>query len=183
MRTTTTTENIGGAFGAPGSGDSLTEILRALSVLVGRQQMRQWLQRVAIEAGSDLPLADCWVLVQLRRNPAADLPALAAAQKIPPPTLHGAVAELIDRGLLTTPDAETGSVETPLTSLSPSGEVVADQLIDAVRTRLEGLLDGWSPEHYPELVHVLGQFASDIVPGTPAMSGAGAGPDSIGPGL
>ena len=64
-------------------------------------------------------------------------------------------------------------------ALSPSGAVVADQLIDAVRTRLEGLLDGWSPEHYPELVHVLGQFASDIVPGAPALSGSGAGPDSI----
>ena len=179
MRTTTTTENIGGAFGAPGSGDSLAEILRAFSVLVGRQQMRDWLQRVALEAGSDLPLADGWVLVQLRRNPSADLTDLAVAQKIPTHTLDGAVADLTERGLLAAPVGDAETMESSPPALSPSGAVVADQLIDAVRTRLEGLLDGWSPEHYPELVHVLGQFASDIVPGAPALSGSGAGPDSI----
>jgi hypothetical protein len=64
----------------------------------------------------------------------------------------------------------------------PSGTVVADELIGAVRQRLEGLLEGWSPEHYPELVQVLGQFASDIVPGTPVLSGSAAGPGSIGSG-
>ena len=68
MRDTMTTEDLGSAFGAPRSGDSLSEILRALSVLVGRQQMRQWLDRVASDAGMDLPIADGWVLVQLRRG-------------------------------------------------------------------------------------------------------------------
>jgi EmrB/QacA subfamily drug resistance transporter len=179
MRTTTTTENLGGAFGAPSSGDSLAEILRALSVLVGRQQMRDWLQRVADEAGSDLPLADGWVLVQLRRSPNADLISLADAQKVPLHVLDGAVADLVDRGLLTDSGGEDATLESPTLALSPSGALVADQVIDTVRERLESLLDGWSPEHYPELVKVLGQFASEIVPGTPAMSGSGAGPGSI----
>jgi EmrB/QacA subfamily drug resistance transporter len=179
MRTTTTTENLGGAFGAPSSGDSLAEILRALSVLVGRQQMRDWLQRVADEAGSDLPLADGWVLVQLRRSPNVDLISLAVAQKVPLHALDGAVADLVERGLLTDAGGEDVTLESPTLALSPSGALVADQVIDTVRERLEGLLDGWSPEHYPELVKVLGQFASEIVPGTPAMSGSRAGPGSI----
>ncbi len=178
MRTTTTTENLGGAFGAPGSGDSLGEILRALSVLVGRQQMRQWLQRVALEAGSDLPLADGWVLVQLRRSPTVDLSQLARTQKIPADVMDGALANLVERGLVTDTTREADTVGTPQVALTPSGAVVADQLIDAVRQRLEGLLDGWSPEQYPELVKVLGQFASDIVPGTPALAGSEAGPSS-----
>ena len=185
MRTTLTAEDLGSAFGAPRSGDSLSEILRALSVLVGRQQMRQWLERVAAEAGMDLPTADGWVLVQLRRDPTVDLPTVAAAQKITPTALEGAVADLIERGLITdtTGDVMAGdgagrvdegdSVPSAV-SLSPSGAVVADQLIDAVRNRLEGLLDGWSPEQFPDLVHLLNQFASDIVPGTPALAGSGS---------
>ena len=36
--------------------------MRALGVLVGRKQMLAYLQRLATEAGVDLPLPDCWVL-------------------------------------------------------------------------------------------------------------------------
>ncbi len=198
MRETMTTEDLGGAFGAPRSGDSLSEILRALSVLVGRQQMRQWLERVASDAGMDLPIADGWVLVQLRRDPSVDLTSLASSQKIPLNALEGAVADLVERGLLARPEPEALAAGTDSTdpvgegagltdsteavaalpaaySLSPSGALVADQLIDAVRTRLSGLLQGWSPEQYPELVRLLDQFASDIVPGTHAMAGVPAG--------
>ena len=180
MRTTLTTEDIGSAFGAPGPGDSCSEMCRALSVLVGRQQMRQWLEHVAAEAGTDLPLADCWVLVRLRRDPQVDLPDLATADKIPVAALDGAVADLIGRGLLvagTTSDlvvthgaarAEVANDARPAPTLSSSGAVVADQLIDAVRDRLESLLEGWSPEQFPELLQLLDQFACDVVPGTPA---------------
>jgi EmrB/QacA subfamily drug resistance transporter len=198
MRTTLTTEDLGSAFGAPRAGDSLSEILRALSVLVGRQQMRQWLQRVATEAGFDLPLADGWVLAQLRRDPGVDLAELAASQKIELSALTGAVDDLLERGLLTdaaagTPvDVGAGGDEgaasdegaggralpaaaIPTVSLSPSGAVVADQIIDTVRNRLDSLLAGWSPEQYPELARVLDRFASDIVPGTPAKALANAG--------
>ena len=185
MRDTMTTEDLGSAFGAPRSGDSLSEILRALSVLVGRQQMRQWLDRVASDAGMDLPIADGWVLVQLRRDPAVDLRSLAASQKLSLSALDRAVADLIERGLLADaapetpaaggagpPEAAEAVARLSPVSLSPSGAVVADQLIDAVRSRLDSLLDGWSPEQYPELVQVLDRFASDIVPGTPAVAGA-----------
>ena len=107
MRDTMTTEDLGSAFGAPRSGDSLSEILRALSVLVGRQQMRQWLDRVASDAGMDLPIADGWVLVQLRRDPAVDLRSLAASQKLSLSALDSAVADLIERGLLADAEPET----------------------------------------------------------------------------
>jgi EmrB/QacA subfamily drug resistance transporter len=183
MRTTLTTEDLGSAFGAPRSGDSLSEILRALSVLVGREQMRNWLERVTLEAGMDLPVAEGWILVRLRRDPSVDLSSLAVIRKIPTSTLDTAVADLIDRQLITDSasvvvpaenDGGNGVSENvvPAISLSPSGAVAADHLIEAVKKRLDGLLQGWSPEQYPELARVLDQFASDIVPAT---SSANAG--------
>jgi hypothetical protein len=145
------------------------------------------------------------VLVQLRRDPSVGLTSLATSQKIPLAALDGAVADLVERGLLapvepqalaagTGPadpagegtgltDAAEAVAPLPAYSLSPSGALVADQLIDAVRTRLNGLLQGWSPEQYPELVRLLDQFASDIVPGTHAMAGVpvGGGAPLVGP--
>ena len=186
MRTTVTTEDMGSAFGAPGSGDSWSEICRALSVLVERDQMRQWLECVPAEAGTDLSLADCRVLVRLRRDPQVDLAALATADKIPVAALDGAVADLVERRLLV---ADTTSVLVvpngsavaqvendvrPTPVLTPSGALVADRLICTVRSQLEKLLEGWSPEQFPELVQLLDEFACDIVPGTPTLIGTGS---------
>ncbi len=155
MRTTVTTEGIGEAFGAPRSPDSLAEIGRALSVLVGRQKMAEYLARVASEAGVDLPLASCWLLVQLRTHPGLDESALrnaAQRHKLTPEATLGAVHDVKDRGL----------VDESM-HLTPTGVEVADRLTWAVRDRLQGLLEGWSPDRYPDLVHLLDNFAAEIV--------------------
>jgi EmrB/QacA subfamily drug resistance transporter len=187
MRTTMTTEDLSGAFGAPRAADSLSEIIRALGVLVGRQQMREWLLRIAAEVGTDLPLTAGWALVQLRRDPAVDLPTLAEVQNVPSAALDGALTELLERGLITRalPDGDQagadGAEGAPASLvLTPSGAAVADQLIDAVRSRLEGLLAGWSPEQVPELAKLLQSFATEIVPGSAAVT-AGAGSAALGP--
>jgi len=179
MRTTVTAEDLGATFGAPRPADSLMEMLRALGVLVGRQRMRAWLTRVADEAGVELPLAECWVLVQLRRDPGADLAALAAPRGISPEVLdtstrHVQALRLVDRRLVDRrlvdrrPDGSgaTGAPAAigPDLVLTAAGAAIADQLIDAVRARLEAILDGWSPEQYPELVTLVDRLATDLVP-------------------
>jgi hypothetical protein len=37
-------------------------------------------------------------------------------------------------------------------------------MIDAVRTRLSALLDGWKPEQYADLARTLDTFAADFAP-------------------
>jgi len=167
MRTTVTTEGIGEAFAAPRSPDSLAEIGRALSVLVGRQKMVAYFARVASEAGVDLPLPSCWVLVQLRRQPGLDEGALrdmAGRHKLSPEAMDAAIRDVRDRSLV---GADM--------QLTPAGVDIADKLITTVRDRLQGLLEGWSPEQYPDLVHLLDSFASEIVSGSTAATTVPAG--------
>jgi EmrB/QacA subfamily drug resistance transporter len=154
MRTTVTTEGIGESFGAPRPGESLGEVARALSVLVGRPQMLQYLRRLATEAGVDIPLADCFVLVQLRRHPdwdRHDVFTEARRHRVPPDKVDSALEDLIGRGLIDE-DLE----------LSAAGAEIADRLTAAVRDRLEALCDGWTPDQYPELARLLDRFAAEI---------------------
>ena len=174
MRETVMAEDLGGAFGAPRGAESYAEIYRALSVLVGRQKMQEWLGRVAAESGVGLPLIDCWVLVQLHREPGIDLVAVSRDKKVPIEAIDGALADLAAHGLISRSGNGAAGVLGSAT-LTASGEPVAEQLLGAVRARLEGLLSGWSPEQFPELVALLNQFASDIVPSSSELAGAGGG--------
>ena len=171
MRTTVTAEGIGEAFGSPRPPSSLAEIARALSVLVGRDKMIEYLGRLARESGVDIPLSSCWVLVQIRRDPELDRDRLmdrARSQNMAPDVVEAAIRDVTDRNL--------ASAELELT---PAGAEIADLLTTAVRDRLEGLLRGWSPEQYPDLVRLLDQFANEIVTDSKAVSTASAG--AIGP--
>jgi hypothetical protein len=155
MRTTVTANGPIDSFAAPRPPDSLAEIARSLSVLVGRKKMLDYLRRLTVEAGVDLPLAECWVLVQFRYHPGWDREALmeqARNHKIEPEVVDAAVVQVIERGLATE-DLE----------LTPRGIEIADRLRATLRSRLEGLLEGWSPEQYPDLVSLLDQFATEIV--------------------
>jgi EmrB/QacA subfamily drug resistance transporter len=178
MRTTVTAEDIGDAFAVPRAPDSLGEIVRALGVLVGRKQMRAYLERVATEAGVDLPLPACSLLVRLRRVPGRNVAELAERDQATMEAFEAALAELESRGLVeaaalgSAPDGD-GAVARPV--LTPAGVAVADQLIAAVRARLENLLEGWSPEQYPDLVRLLDNLAGEVIPARPTMAGSTPG--------
>jgi hypothetical protein len=155
MKTTIAPTDIGETFGATRSPDSIAEIGRLLSVLVGRQKMEEYLGRVVRETGIDIPLIDAGVLVLLRTQPTMDAPALVALAKtrgVPSEQAEAAVADTVSRGLVT-PDLQ----------LTAEGADLADRLTAAVRQRLEEMLQAWSPEQYPDIVKLLDQFANELV--------------------
>jgi hypothetical protein len=165
MRTTVTADGMGEAFGMPRRPDSLAEIARAVSVLVGRKATRQYLARLATESGVNLPLSDCWTLVALRWNTGANREALAeraSAYSIVPSVLEESLRDLTERGLIT-----------PDLALTPEGESCADRLTASVRDRLEGLLEGWEPERYPNLVRFLDDLSVELASSSSVDSGAG----------
>jgi EmrB/QacA subfamily drug resistance transporter len=155
MKTTIAPTDIGQTFGATRSPDSIAELGRVLSVLVGRERMVEYLGRVVRETGIDVPLLDAGVLVLLRTQPTMDAPELielAKTRGVSSEQAEAAIADSVSRDLIT-PDLE----------LTAEGADLADQLTAAVRQRLEEMLQAWSPEQYPDIVKLLNQFASEIV--------------------
>ena len=78
--------------------------------------------------------------------------AQARDHKILPDVAEAAVRDVIDRHLVSA-DLQ----------LAPNGIEIADRLRATLRSRLEALLEGWSPEQYPDLVSLLDHFADEIV--------------------
>jgi len=180
MRSTVAAADVGRSFAAPNPADSYAEIVRALGLLVGREQMRLYLARLAAEVGVDLPVGAGWLLVQYRRGGDVDVTELAERQNVNLAALQAAHDELVRRELVT-PVARDGPAgrapgDDPVHfELTLSGAEVADRLISHVRGRLEALLEGWQPAQYPDLVRLLNDFATEVVtPGEAVGRGAAA---------
>jgi EmrB/QacA subfamily drug resistance transporter len=163
LRETVTTTGIGESFALPRDASSLDEIARALSVLIGRDAKRQIIQRLAEEAGVDLTPAQCWMLIRIDEDPAADPAALAHRAHIDPAIFEDATAVLEERGLVQRDDGTR--------VLTPSGDETRDRLIAARRDHLREHLAGWSPDQHADLATLLNGLAREAaVPSAAAVS-------------
>jgi DNA-binding MarR family transcriptional regulator len=152
---------IGESFAVPKHTDSLAEIGRALSVLLGREERRKLVARLAARAGVDLSPAACWVVVRLHLEPGADLRELAKQFDVPWDAAERGLAEATERGYVT---VKAGKAE-----VTPAGAEVAEKLIAERRAGLERLLDGWSPEQHTEVAALLQKLARELT-GEPDQS-------------
>jgi hypothetical protein len=161
MRETVTTQQLGEAFAAPKPDDSLSEIARALGVLIGRPRTRAVLDRLAVDSSVDLPAAQCWVLVRVMRDPDIDIDELGHECDVPAQVLASALADLAARGLVEVvhPYGQARQFR-----VSSEGNVIAVRLVTTARIRLDALLAGWSPDRYPDLARFLTQLAAEVVP-------------------
>ncbi len=147
---------LGESFAVPKHTDSLAEISRALSVLVGREGRRRLVARLTERAGVDLSPAAAWLLVRLHENPGADVDALCRRFDIPVEAGQSAIRELEARDLLR--EAGHGARE-----LQPRSEELVERLVAERRASLARLLEGWEPERYDELATLLTRLARELV--------------------
>ncbi len=122
--------------------------------------MRAYFQRIALEAGIDLPVSECWVLVQVRRG-YADPALLSERSGAPDSAVRSALSDLEERGLVSIENNGDQAI-----ALTEDGLAMADRLLAHIRDRLENLLEGWSPEQYPDLAKLLDEFATEVIPAT-----------------
>ncbi len=161
----TASTGIGESFAVPKHTDSLAEISRALSVLVGREGRRRFVERLAERAGVDLSPAGAWLLVRLHEDPNADLAELSERFDVPGDVAERALAELLDRGLVQSADGDGRR-------LGDGADELVQRLVEQRRASLARLLDGWSPEQHEELAALLTRLARELVRETGPEVGA-----------
>jgi len=174
----TASTGIGESFAVPKQGDSLAEMARALSVLIGRDARRRFVEQLAARAGVDLSAAAAWLLARMSREPGTTLPQLCSAYDVPLERGERALEELLERGMIVevaTPEgngsggpnlAATSPPNSPLSAapyeLTSEGHEAAEKLIAERRASLARLLDGWDHEHYEDLAKLLTRLAEEI---------------------
>jgi hypothetical protein len=145
------TTTVGDALGAPVDTDSLREITRALSRLVGRERTLAFLHDTVRRAGVALTPSASWLLL---RGGAPDAPPLAELRALPrvdPANFDAARAELAAGGLL-----DEAGVPTP------AGQAMRDQLVAARTDGLRALVADWDPDDHAELTPLLCRLAEEL---------------------
>ncbi|MEA2247459.1 MAG: hypothetical protein QOH46_1988 [Solirubrobacteraceae bacterium] len=163
LRTTVRTGAMQRAFAAPDDTDSVREVARELSLIVGREGVREFLRRAVHRARLDVSPMAGWLLARAASDGTVDVSRLAAAHDVDEEELRATCRELRERGLLTGgPDDSTG--------LSPEGARAVDALADARRGALEELVAEWQPEEHPELERFVRRLSDDLVEQAPRAS-------------
>jgi hypothetical protein len=156
LRTTVRTAGLQQAFAAPDDTDSVREVARELSVLVGKEGVLAFLERAARRAEVDVPPAGGWLLARAASEGTVDVGRLATTYNLDEERLRAACRDLHARQLLTNgPDDTTG--------LTAEGARTVDALADARCAALEDLVADWSPAEHPELHRYVESLSDDLV--------------------
>jgi EmrB/QacA subfamily drug resistance transporter len=150
LRKTVETAGIGEAFAVPRETDALHELMRELSVLVGRESSRRFIERSAAGAGVDLSPLECWLLDRIGMGRDVDPAYLAETRHLDEDVLAGSLVALRERDLV------DGA------QLTDTGRETLDRLLDGAHAELERFVDDWSPDERPELEPVLGRFLREL---------------------
>src|SRR3954467_13293568 len=97
LRTTVRTAGLQQTFAAPDDTDSVREVARELSVLVGKEEVLAFLERAARRAEVDVPPAGGWLLARAASERNVDVPRLAATYQLDETRLRAACRDLHSR--------------------------------------------------------------------------------------
>jgi EmrB/QacA subfamily drug resistance transporter len=164
LRRTIEDRDVGDAFPPPQQTDSLDEITRELSRLVGRDRSRRFIERVIEDANVDLTPAEAWLLGR------ADGGLIAAeVLEVPDPgdrlALQQGLVQLRGRGLIESSD--------PPAPLTTAGQATRRELIAARRRSFEYLVSDWRPED-PELDAAVARLSEELAQPSPLETAAPA---------
>jgi hypothetical protein len=151
---------IGESFAVPKDTDSLAEAARGLTVLIGRDERRRLVERLAERAGVNLSAAASWLIVRLHEDPAADIPSLCRAFDLPVELGERALTELVSAGLVSV--TQIGPGQPAVRTVSTEGATIAERLIEERRASLARLCEDWSPDQHDELGALLTNLAREL---------------------
>jgi EmrB/QacA subfamily drug resistance transporter len=152
LRKSAEAEGVAEHFAMPREAESLPELARIVATLARRENHWRVYRRLAERAAVDLDPAELWLLARLGEETAVDLdePRLAVAH-----------ASLRERGLIED------------SRLAGEGRVVYARVVEARRTGLTELLEGWEPEKHDEVRTMLDGLARELVAHVPESPPSG----------
>ncbi|HEX8855758.1 MAG TPA: MFS transporter [Thermoleophilaceae bacterium] len=158
-------------FAVPRGDDTLGEIERALSVLARRDVRKRLYERLARDAGIDLPALEAWTLARISEGAPGPAKGLADRIGVESARVSQATVELERRGLVVRGDGWFASTRT--------GDDLVEQLIRLRRERLAARLADCTPEERQQFAQVLDRLARDLLAEPPGdRQPASAGPVS-----
>jgi EmrB/QacA subfamily drug resistance transporter len=150
-KTVETGAGLGESLGAPVDTDSLREVTRGLTRLVGRERTLAFLADTTRRAGVDVPPGAAWLLLVLGR------PA--------PPALHEIRASAgdarVDAALAALRERDAVGADGALTD---GGRALRERLVAARTDGLRTLVAEWEPDANPELDPLLARLAQELEP-------------------
>jgi EmrB/QacA subfamily drug resistance transporter len=152
LRKTIEDRDVGDAFAPPQNTDSLNEITRELSRLVGRERTQRFIEGVIEDAEVDLTPAEGWILGRAQDG-AIGAPALQARDPADQELLRQALGQLRTRGLVESSD--------PPARLTASGQEIRGDVISARRRSLEFLVSDWEPQD-PQVDAMIARLSEEL---------------------
>jgi EmrB/QacA subfamily drug resistance transporter len=143
----------------PCDGNSLAEIDRALSLLIGRERRRNFNMHVAERAGVDLSSGAVWALSRFATIGIPATHVLAREMDIDATRVAEVEGELREHRLLTVNEQLPPAAGEQLT---PAGVATADQILSARREELQALLADHGAEREPEVTELLRRMAVEL---------------------
>jgi EmrB/QacA subfamily drug resistance transporter len=160
--TVETASGVGEALGGPVDTDSLREVTRGLTRLVGRERTLTFLQGATERAGIDLEPGAAWLLLHAGSpDGPADLREIRDRPHVDDGRFDAALAGLESRGYVV-----DGAI-------TPAGGAMRDQLVAARTDCLRGLIEEWQPDEHPELDPLLRRLAEELAVPQPEHATAG----------
>ncbi|HWI71675.1 MAG TPA: MDR family MFS transporter [Baekduia sp.] len=150
--TVETSAGLGESLGAPVDTDSLREVTRGLTRLVGRERTIEFIGNATRRAGVDLEPGAAWLLLHAGSPDApADIAEIRARPDVPREPFDAALATLTGRGAI----GGDGRI-------TPAGRALRDQLVAARTDCLRQLVADWQPDEHPELDPLLARLAEEL---------------------
>jgi EmrB/QacA subfamily drug resistance transporter len=158
-QTVETSVGVGESFGAPVDTDSLREITRGLTRLVGRERTLEFLEGATDRAGLEVEPGVAWFL--LRMPPPHEFDEIRAQPHVDSERFDAVVAIARSRGHY---DGD---------GLTASGHELRTQLVAARTDCLRELIDDWEPSGHPEIDELLERLAEELARPPQARVSAG----------
>jgi EmrB/QacA subfamily drug resistance transporter len=152
LRQTIEDSGVGDAFAPPQDTDSLREITRELSRMVGRERTRRFLERVIEKADVGLSPAEVWLLGAAVGGVIAP-DALEAGSEEDQRRLREGFERLRGRGLI--------EPREPPSRLTPEGNAIRARLLEARQRSLTELVADWEPEA-PEVDAMIVRLSEEL---------------------